>query len=1045
MAASLLISTNSAGVNDNIDTYIAYEHGGLRFSLQRGARGVASIALYQSPSDTRTFDIGRVILINDGSQAYIGTIDTSETTWLGSKGDRVTKISCVSLEQRFDVVRIPPRSYFNATAGSIASDLFTTLVLPGDSYLSAGTISAGATIASIVYGWDRVSEALTSLATQSGLIWYIDPASGAFQFRLSNSVAAPFTLTSAKMLWESMRLTTSRNTYRNRQIVSMSNLAVPPSCAVFAGDGATTVFTLPFVARQVLGSADPTFGNLKNTYKGSAGAAQATAQFLSAGGGPVAGDSATVNLVAGGSRVYNFVSALDNTLQNQVLTNPAPVAITRANNVASHASTTGVCTATLPNTTVAGHFLVVSISADVAVASAALPWVVTDTYNNTWKLAYQVSATHLRAIYYCDHVVTGGASHSVTVTSASTLTLSVVVAEYIASGYGFVDAFSNNDQGATTSYTSTACTPVSGQPELLIGLHDWYGVSGQQTPAAGWTLVTSVVSGGVNKHLMQDQIVASTSGSYSSTGTTTASLAVESMIVTFRWYNVASAPIRRTKSSGNPGAFANQARNFGHAASVSASFISANPATVGNTFVAVISCANPAGSGANKANLPWTMSDNNGNTWHAVVDNSASPTHPQIAMFYATITSAANNPQVTVTANGGNATYLQIMVVEYKGILTASPTDGTASVSGASSSTYVATPATPTYGRNDLIVGAVNIQRSAAYQIPNHDNTWIYNITDTTNSVDTFMSDIPVPFYDGAVAPAWGGAFDSASSYDAIVAAFSGNSVASGAINPLSNLADAINAVPAYTGGGSGVGFSLPTVEHPDVTAAFGSGVNLTGKQTGTAWNSLGIAATGGVGVSASSLAGGVDGTVSAFAVGLVGTSGVDLTYTVGSQTVTCAVAPAGGTFLAVLYRRLDALFLAVENTSLVTSRAAVERGPGKYQQMILDSNNASVAAVLLEAQQALAVYGVLPESFTFQTDNAGLFPGQLLTVSLTLPTGIGSLVNGTWVIQQVDAVLIPKLAQLRYTVTCISVSQVATSIDFWVGLAQKYSAAGKF
>ena len=44
---------------------------------------------------------------------------------------------------------------------------------------------------------------------------------------------------------------------------------------------------------------------------------------------------------------------------------------------------------------------------------------------------------------------------------------------------------------------------------------------------------------------------------------------------------------------------------------------------------------------------------------------------------------------------------------------------------------------------------------------------------------------------------------------------------------------------------------------------------------------------------------------------------------------------------------------------------------------------------------------------------------------------------NGTWVVQQVDAQLLPLMPTLSYTVTVISVAQVQTSIDFWTGLAK--------
>ena len=131
----------------------------------------------------------------------------------------------------------------------------------------------------------------------------------------------------------------------------------------------------------------------------------------------------------------------------------------------------------------------------------------------------------------------------------------------------------------------------------------------------------------------------------------------------------------------------------------------------------------------------------------------------------------------------------------------------------------------------------------------------------------------------------------------------------------------------------------------------------------------------------------------------------MDLTYTVGSKTVTASAAPAGGTSLVVLYRRLDGVYIATENTPLVTAQAAIERGPGEYMQMLLDPTNANAPAVLLESQQNLSLFQIKPQLFQFQTDFAGLFPGQLLTVALTRPSGAGALVRTVaWVVQQVDA-----------------------------------------
>ena len=351
-----------------------------------------------------------------------------------------------------------------------------------------------------------MSDVYSALATQSGLIWYVDPATATLQFRLADSVAAPFTLTYDKVLFgtgtsPTMKLGQSRNTYRNRQIVKMSPTAIPPSSAVFPGDGVTTAFTLPFYAQQALGATDGSFGVLKGTYKGSAGQAQSTANFSATG--PInAGDTATVNLTGGGSRVYTFANTLDNTVQGQVVAGAASAAnITRAGNVISGALNSGTSlTVTLPNPTVAGNFLVATVSSSaLSGLQNADIWVISDNKGNTWKTAANMNLQLDRVpiIFYCDHLAGAGSGHTVTVNQAPLTGNSfvVTVAEYSGTGFGYVDVGSETSATGTTSVGSGAnITPTAGVNILMIASVDYDSNTPTPTVGGGWSVVDALAN-----------------------------------------------------------------------------------------------------------------------------------------------------------------------------------------------------------------------------------------------------------------------------------------------------------------------------------------------------------------------------------------------------------------------------------------------------------------------------------------------------------------------------------------------------------------------
>ncbi len=281
------------------------------------------------------------------------------------------------------------------------------------------------------------------------------------------------------------------------------------------------------------------------------------------------------------------------------------------------------------------------------------------------------------------------------------------------------------------------------------------------------------------------------------------------------------------------------------------------------------------------------------------------------------------------------------------------------------------------------------------------------------------------------------------------------------------NLTAAINADPLY----AGTLYSLPTWEHALVNAdAPAAGVfTIRDKSSGAGYKSALSKSCANFSWSVSVTAGGATnfGTVRLNVAQANTSNTADLYWQPGNKSVACVTAPGlvAGQMLAVEYTRLGGDCIQVEDTAAVNLRAITEAGTGKYQRVESDTSQTSNIAGLLEAQQALAAYGTIPVSFSFETDVSGLQTGQYLTFAVAdIPPGIQALVNPTfagspvinlnrWVIQEIQAAFItgpnpddanpwldqsavPGAGHYKYTVTVINATVIGSYLDFWEGLA---------
>jgi hypothetical protein len=101
----------------------------------------------------------------------------------------------------------------------------------------------------------------------------------------------------------------------------------------------------------------------------------------------------------------------------------------------------------------------------------------------------------------------------------------------------------------------------------------------------------------------------------------------------------------------------------------------------------------------------------------------------------------------------------------------------------------------------------------------------------------------------------------------------------------------------------------------------------------------------------------------------------------------------------------------------------------------------------LSAVQNALTAYATLPVTFSFDTYDPGLLPGQYLTVNVSnRPVGIAPLVNNQYLIQSVDGKIVPVKTYLssagmpaaanaghfRYTIKVINTSVVQSYLEWW-------------
>jgi len=261
------------------------------------------------------------------------------------------------------------------------------------------------------------------------------------------------------------------------------------------------------------------------------------------------------------------------------------------------------------------------------------------------------------------------------------------------------------------------------------------------------------------------------------------------------------------------------------------------------------------------------------------------------------------------------------------------------------------------------------------------------------------------------------------------------------------NAVDAILALPFH----AGITFSLPTWQNEFCIAEFpetgSSTFAVRVKFPGTGGNIVTVAQTGGNMVwSNTTCTGGTDGdTNSSLRFSVIGSGdlGSDLQYSPGSNIISSNSVIQGGVSLLIAYYRSGADCITVRDSVEVAARAAAEGGPGLYAQLMNDTNNTDARAAYIKVLTVLNQFKTIPKLFECGTLRPEYEPGQLLTITITSPTGASTDLNGLWLLQHVQGKLeggyekLPEPAgHFIYSIKVLSVNQIGTKVSFWETLA---------
>ena len=174
--------------------------------------------------------IGAAVEVRNGVGDLIfgGTIDSNPETIDNSGAHRIINVKCVDYSQIADrhLAAYAYESDEETTwyAGTIIKDVVARFFAYGDASenIDVSNVANGPQIDKAVFNYVQCSQVFGELADLAGFVWYIDFDKKLY-FYDSSANAAPFSLTSTSENWRNMRISRSRDQYRNKQVIRGGN------------------------------------------------------------------------------------------------------------------------------------------------------------------------------------------------------------------------------------------------------------------------------------------------------------------------------------------------------------------------------------------------------------------------------------------------------------------------------------------------------------------------------------------------------------------------------------------------------------------------------------------------------------------------------------------------------------------------------------------------------------------------------------------------------------------------------------------------------
>lgn len=233
--------------NTSVKAYLI--PGTLSWQDSVNARSTLSFTL-KAPQGTLTLAAGLpVLLVNDTAEENIfgGTIDSvAEARITGLKGWVSYQVTCADNHQILDRL-VVAESYVDKSISFIINDIVDTYL--DDDGVTVGLIEGGdIVVKEAVFDYVPATKVFERLAERTGFNWYLN-ADKELYFVERTKETAPWSLTEIEDV-AGVVVTSHRQNYRNKQIITGSSAETTTQTENFVGDGQQKSFTVGYRMSQ---------------------------------------------------------------------------------------------------------------------------------------------------------------------------------------------------------------------------------------------------------------------------------------------------------------------------------------------------------------------------------------------------------------------------------------------------------------------------------------------------------------------------------------------------------------------------------------------------------------------------------------------------------------------------------------------------------------------------------------------------------------------------------------------------------------------------